>query len=78
MAVPLERFGAGDVYIDFPFEDMMFHYVKETGRVFRRFYGETHEDEIPHSAGVFCDAISAGTETTAEDYAKGRPAPAGC
>ncbi len=72
MAVPLERFRAGDVYIDFPFEDMLFHYVNASGKLYRKFYGSDAEDELPHSSNVFHDAISAGNEITAEDYARGK------
>lgn len=73
MAVQLERFRAGDVYIDYPYEDMMFHYVNETGKVFRKFYGDPEEDEIPPSLNVYNDAISSGTEITAAQYAEGKP-----
>jgi hypothetical protein len=73
MAVQLERFRLGDVYIDYPFENMMFHYVHETGRVFRKMHGDPEEDEVPLSFELFREAISAGTEIPAEVYVMGKP-----
>jgi len=74
MAVPLEVFREGhDVYIDYPFEDAMFRYEYQTGRVFRKFYGEA-EVEAGYTSNLFREAMSAGQQITAEQYAKGKPA----
>jgi hypothetical protein len=35
--VDLAVFRAGDVYIDFPYEDAKFRYEKASGKAFRRF-----------------------------------------
>ena len=72
LAVPLELFRKGDVYIDFPFEDVLYRYEFKTRRLFCRFYG-CPENEIPQDSKLFHDAISAGAVTTAERYAQGGP-----
>jgi hypothetical protein len=72
VAVPLDLFKRGDVYIDFPYEDALFHYESVSGRIFRRFYGEP-ESEIARDSKLFHEAISAGEVTTAEHYAQGMP-----
>ncbi len=66
-------FQAGDVYIDFPYEEVMFRYEKQTGRVFRKFYGEATEDEVDRSLNLYAEARVAGTQTTAEEYSRGKP-----
>ncbi len=71
MAVRLEAFREGhDVYIDYPFEDAMFRYEYQTGKVFRKFYGEA-EVEVDRTSNLFHEAISAGQQITAEKYAQG-------
>ncbi len=67
--VSLEAFQAGDVYIDFPYEDVKFRFEKKTGKVFGRFYGEP-EHEVPPSSELYHDAISAGKLITREEYYK--------
>jgi hypothetical protein len=67
VAVQSEAFRNGDVYIDFPQEDVMFRYDKPSGKVYRRFYGE-EEVEIEHSSDLFAQAQIYGTATTREEY----------
>lgn len=74
VAVPLKLFRAGDVFIDFPYEDAMFRFESVTGRIFRKFYGE-EEVEIARDSKLFHEAISAGEVTTPEHYALGLPGP---
>jgi len=38
--VKLELFRKGDVYIDYPFEDMKFRFDKASNKVFVRCYGK--------------------------------------
>jgi hypothetical protein len=73
MGVPGSAFQAGDVYIDFPYEEVMFRYEKGTGKVFRKFYGKTREDEIPAESNLYAEGIIAGTQTTLDEYRRGRP-----
>lgn len=71
MPVPHEAFSNGDVYIDYPQEQVMFHYIHETGVVFRKFYGENEEEEVPSSSELFSEARRIGFPTIAERYAQG-------
>ncbi len=57
----------GDVYIDFPFEDVKFRYEKTTRRVYRRFYGQPEEPVEPTSE-LYHDAIRSGVRITREEY----------
>jgi hypothetical protein len=65
--VLLDAFQKGDVYIDFPPEDVKFRYEKKTGKVFRRFYGQP-EVETDRSSNLFRDAISSGTQISPDEY----------
>ena len=65
--VAMDAFIAGDVYLDFPYEDAKFRYDKKTGRVFRRFYGQP-EEEISPSSTLYNDAISAGKLIKRDEY----------
>jgi hypothetical protein len=65
--VSLDIFRQGDVYLDYPFEDMKFRYVKATGQVYVRSEGRP-EVEVPHSNVFFHEAISAGTVITKAEY----------
>jgi hypothetical protein len=65
--VSLDLFQRGDVYLDYPFEEMKFRFEKKTGRVFVRLYGKP-EVEIPHSDAFFKEAVSAGTVISSEEY----------
>jgi hypothetical protein len=73
MGIPGSAFQAGDVYIDFPYEEVMFRYEKDTGKVFRKFYGRTAEDEISRELKLYAEARIAGTQTTPDEYRRGRP-----
>lgn len=63
----LDVFLKGDVYIDYPFEDVKFRYEKQSERVFCRFYGEA-EYEVPCSSDLYHHAISTGKQITREEY----------
>jgi hypothetical protein len=65
--VSLDFFQRGDVYLDYPFEEMKFRFEKATGQVFVRLYGKP-EVEIPHSDAHYKEAVSAGTAITREEY----------
>jgi hypothetical protein len=63
----LDAFIAGDVYIDYPFEDAKFRYHKESGKVYRRFYGQA-EVEIEASSQLYNEAICNGKQITPDEY----------
>jgi len=72
MGIKTEEFLKGDVYIDFPYEEVMFHFVKDSGKIFRKFYGDPLEDEVPHTSKLFAEAQIAGDLITAEQYLRGK------
>lgn len=58
-----------DVYIDYPFEEVMFRRDKFTKNIYRKFYGEAESEKpIPHNNRLFNDALRYGTEITLEEY----------
>ena len=69
MGVFDERFRLGDVYIDFPYEKVMFRFNKQTGKVYQKFYGK-QEVEVPHSSNLFAEARIGGNEISSDDYTK--------
>lgn len=72
MPVPLAAFERGDVYIDYAFEDAKFRYEKASGKVFRRFYGQS-EVEIRPDSEIYNQAITSGREITRDAYLSDRP-----
>lgn len=66
--VTTKAFIEGDVYIDYPYEDVKFRYDKKTQKVFRRWYGESEEMEVPYDSHLYNDAHSAGWQITREEY----------
>jgi hypothetical protein len=68
MAVPDELFTQGDVYIDYPQEDVMFHFQQGSGKVFRKFYWRPAEDEVPYSSSIFAESMTYGSVVSREDY----------
>lgn len=73
MPVPSSIFRTDDVYIDYPQEEVMFHYIGATGVIFRRFYGADGEDQVPHSSALFRESLRYGEVTTAAVYQTGKP-----
>jgi hypothetical protein len=65
--VSLDLFGKGDVYLDYPFEQVKFRWEAETKKVFRRRYGKS-ESESDYTSDLFRDAISSGKLITREEY----------
>lgn len=65
--VSLEPFRQGDVYLDYPFEEMKFRFEHATGKVFARCYGKP-EYQVEQSSNLFHEAISAGRIIPREEY----------
>jgi hypothetical protein len=63
----LELFQKGDVFLDYPYEEIKFRFDKATNKVFARRYGKP-EVEIKHSNSHFNEAISAGRVITQAQY----------
>lgn len=68
MGIPTAAFQAGDLYIEYGFEEVLFRYEKKTGRVFCKSYGAPRENEVAHDSKLFCEARCSGILTTAERY----------
>jgi len=60
-------FRTGNVYLDYPYEDAKFRWEKQTGKVYRRFYGK-RETEIDHTSDIFNEAFAAGELITRDEY----------
>jgi hypothetical protein len=67
MPISNDAFRRGDVYIDYPFEDVRFRFEKATGKVYRRFYG-CAEDEVRPDSDLYHQAILSGREITRDEY----------
>ncbi len=65
--VTTKAFLKGDVYIDYPYEDVKFRYENATNKVYRRWYGEP-EMEIPMSSDLYNEAHSGGWQISREEY----------
>lgn len=65
--VPTEAFRKGEVFIDYPFEDVAFRYTH--GKAFAKPYGKP-ERPIPNDHEMYNQAILSGQQITAEEYAK--------
>lgn len=68
MAVPQELFQQGDVYIDYPQEEIMFRFDKASGLIYRKFYWRPAEDTVPQSSSLFMESLRYGQPTTPERY----------
>lgn len=60
-----------DVYVRYPFEDVMFRYDGQEKRAYRRFIGETPEAPVSHDNELLNLALSFGEEIDAATYHRG-------
>jgi hypothetical protein len=68
-----EYLNAKDVYIDYPFEEVMFRRMKSNGRIYRKFYGEEEaKDKINYDNKLYNEALLSGNEITKEEYEEGK------
>ncbi len=62
-----------DIYIDYPFELVMFRRMKGSGSVYRKFYGEAEFTEVIDGGNeLYREALRFGEEITQEDYDIGK------
>ncbi|CCN72829.1 conserved hypothetical protein [Vibrio nigripulchritudo SFn118] len=60
-----------DVYIDYPFEEVMFRRMKSS-LIYKKFYGESESKNTVSSCNrLFNDALLYGVEISKEDYDRG-------
>ncbi|MGQ7273732.1 hypothetical protein [Marinobacter sp. V034] len=68
-----EIFRIRDVFVDYPFEDVMFRWSHNKKIIFRKFYGEMEAVEpISHKNRLYNDALLYGEEISKEEYFKGK------
>lgn len=63
------RFNIEDIYIDYPFEDVIFRWDHRERCIYRKFY--SHDEEvgcIPQDNRLWNDALLYGNEITCEEY----------
>ena len=62
------------VFVNYPFESVMFRWDPTTNRVYRKFYGQSEDPEaIPSNNRLFNDALRFGEEITEAQYIAGQP-----
>lgn len=68
-----EYLNTKDIYIDYPFEEVMFRRTCVDSLIYRKFYGEEEGSElVPDDNRLFNEALLSGNEITREDYMKGK------
>jgi hypothetical protein len=68
-----EHFAKQPVYVDYPFESVMFRWDHLTKQIFRKFYGEDEgRHPIPHDNRLFNDALMYGEEISESQYRTGK------
>ncbi|MGN6082590.1 hypothetical protein [Trinickia sp.] len=66
------RFNTEDVYIDYPFEEVMFRWEHAGRTIFRKFYDEAESGPVPHDNRLYNEALLYGDETTRDAYRAGK------
>jgi hypothetical protein len=65
-------FAERDVYIDYPFEQVMYRWDRNTRTIYRKFYGSQESpDPVLQDNRLFNDAILYGQEISRDDYERG-------
>ena len=68
-----ELFSRQDVYIDYPFEGVMYRWDHKAEKIYVKFYGEKEKSEpVPYDNRLFNDALLSGQEIPIEVYMKGK------
>ena len=70
--MPVEKgstFDARDVFIDYPFEEVMFRWDHQARKIYVCFYGDGESPEpVPHDNRLFNDALLCGDEIDRLQY----------
>jgi hypothetical protein len=68
-----EIFATQDVYVDYPFEEVMYRWDYKIERVYVKFYGQSERSEsISHDNRLFNDALLFGDVISARKYKRGK------
>jgi len=63
----------GDIYIDYPFEEVMFREDYKNQLIYKKFYTEYEIlTPVPYDNRLYNDALRFGEEITKEEYEKGK------
>lgn len=66
------RFAAGDVFVDYPFEEVRFRWDCREGNIYRKFYGKQEDpNPVSHDNRLFNDALRFGDEIDRSEYERG-------
>jgi len=68
-----KMFADNDIYVDYPFEEVMYRWEHLVEKIHIKFYGENEKAElIPHDNCLFNEALLSGNEITQEEYQNGK------
>jgi len=68
-----DEFIKRDIYIDYPFEEVMFRWNHKEKKFYRKFYGETEYGKtIPAENRLLNDAMRFGEEIDMREYKDGK------
>lgn len=68
-----ERFAEGDIFIDYPYEEVTYRWDHLSKQIFVSCYGnEESQNPVPHDNHLFNEALRFGDEITREEYFRGR------
>ena len=72
--MPIEKgsqFKEREIFVDYPFEEVMFRWDHLQQPAFRKFYGESEsKNPVSHENRLFNDALLYGIEVRREQYMK--------
>jgi len=75
--MPVEKgdiFAKRDVFVDYPFEEVMYRWDHKEKKSYRKFYGEAELPEpVPHDNGMYNEALLSGDEISETAYREGKP-----
>lgn len=68
-----EIFSRQNVYIDYPFEEVMYRWDHKYGKIYVKFYGEDEKKSpVPNDNRLFNDALLSGQEISKKVYMEGK------
>jgi hypothetical protein len=69
----VKKFELQDIFVDYPFEKVMFRWDHFARKVYRKFYSELEfHSEIDATNNLFNQALKYGLEISQNDYLKGK------
>ena len=73
MSINLTEYTNKDLYVDDPFEEVMFRRENKTGNIYRKFYSSTEYSEPIHfSNKLYFEATQSGRAISKEEYENGK------